>query len=515
MIAANVLAARLTVLYGPSGVGKSSVLNAGVARQLRELPGAAAGRPLLELVRAPARALPSRSRGRGVARAPVGSWTVPRQEAAGCTRRSSSSSTRPKSSSSTTRTAFVEEFPELVNRPDLRVNVLLSVRDDALSRLDAFKSRIPDVLGNYLRLDRLSATRAAMPSSSRSSRGPPWRTERERSMSSRDSWRSCSTKSEPAASTRGWAGEGPPKTWPVRASKRRTSNWSCNCVGRGTPRPVPAAPTADCSSASAGRERSLPSTSNCDRRAVWARERDIAGRLFNHLVTPSGSKVAHRVSDLAEYAGVSLGEVMPVVDRLTDGRILRTVARDEQGEPGYEIFHDVLAGAVLAWRTKHQADRILERERGEARRRHRRLAIVAAAACAALAVMTALTVYSFALRGQARDREADALANALQANSATLIGTDPELAMLLAREAARLRPTAATENTLRRALWRSHLREVVQSERQSQTSLPCRMAGSRSRSTTGGSSRETPRAASRHSSAAVRGPRAGSRTRTR
>ena len=49
-----------------------------------------------------------------------------------------------------------------------------------------------------------------------------------------------------------------------------------------------------------------------------------------------------------------------------------------------------------------------------------------------------------------------------QANSATLLGTDPELAMLLAREAARLRPTAATENTLRRALWRSHLREVAQ-----------------------------------------------------
>ena len=35
IIAANVLAARLTVLYGPSGVGKSSVLRAGVAHRLR------------------------------------------------------------------------------------------------------------------------------------------------------------------------------------------------------------------------------------------------------------------------------------------------------------------------------------------------------------------------------------------------------------------------------------------------------------------------------------------------
>src|SRR5262249_17944568 len=36
-VAANVLASRLTVLYGPSGVGKSSLLYAGVARRLREL----------------------------------------------------------------------------------------------------------------------------------------------------------------------------------------------------------------------------------------------------------------------------------------------------------------------------------------------------------------------------------------------------------------------------------------------------------------------------------------------
>ena len=39
-VAANVLASRLTVLYGPSGVGKSSLLGAGVARRLRAQSGA-------------------------------------------------------------------------------------------------------------------------------------------------------------------------------------------------------------------------------------------------------------------------------------------------------------------------------------------------------------------------------------------------------------------------------------------------------------------------------------------
>ena len=39
VIAANLMAARITVLYGPSGVGKSSVLRAGVAHRLRQEQG--------------------------------------------------------------------------------------------------------------------------------------------------------------------------------------------------------------------------------------------------------------------------------------------------------------------------------------------------------------------------------------------------------------------------------------------------------------------------------------------
>src|SRR5262249_28623703 len=38
LVAANLVASRLTVLYGPSGVGKTSILRAGVSRQLRALP---------------------------------------------------------------------------------------------------------------------------------------------------------------------------------------------------------------------------------------------------------------------------------------------------------------------------------------------------------------------------------------------------------------------------------------------------------------------------------------------
>ncbi len=43
VIAANLMAARLTILYGPSGVGKSSLLRAGVTSRLRSLVPAGGG----------------------------------------------------------------------------------------------------------------------------------------------------------------------------------------------------------------------------------------------------------------------------------------------------------------------------------------------------------------------------------------------------------------------------------------------------------------------------------------
>ena len=36
------------------------------------------------------------------------------------------------------------------------VNVLLSLREDALAKLDRFKAALPGILDNYLRLDRIS-----------------------------------------------------------------------------------------------------------------------------------------------------------------------------------------------------------------------------------------------------------------------------------------------------------------------------------------------------------------------
>ena len=51
--------------------------------------------------------------------------------------------------------SFAAEFPAVVAAADLRVNFLLAIREDAVAKLDAFRARIPNVLGNYLRLEHL------------------------------------------------------------------------------------------------------------------------------------------------------------------------------------------------------------------------------------------------------------------------------------------------------------------------------------------------------------------------
>ena len=47
--------------------------------------------------------------------------------------------------------------------------------------------------------------------------------------------------------------------------------------------------------------------------ALTEEQRDVAAASFNHLVTPSGSKIAHAPADLARYAGVGEEELLPVL----------------------------------------------------------------------------------------------------------------------------------------------------------------------------------------------------------
>jgi len=201
--------------------------------------------------------------------------------------------------------------------------------------------------------------------------------------------------------------------------------------------------------------------------ALSPAERDVAARVFNHLVTPSGTKIAHGAGDLAQYAAVDEAELLPVLESLGRDRIVRPV------DGRFEIFHDVLADAVSAWRTRHEAERALQRQRAEAERRHRRLLLLLASTLTALAVVAVIAIYALTQRsaareqaGRARAEATTARANALATQASllvpiTAVAADPQLGLLLAAEAARLSPGGRTADLLRRALLVSHLRAVL------------------------------------------------------
>jgi WD40 repeat protein len=173
-------------------------------------------------------------------------------------------------------------------------------------------------------------------------------------------------------------------------------------------------------------------------------EQDVAASVFEHLVTPSGTKIALREPDLAEYAGVSPEPLRRVLSTLTHERIVHGV----DGSDRYEIFHDVLAEPIRSWREQRR----IERERQTARKRQRRLAILATLALAALVVVTGLAAWALSERSSARSQARMANARELDATALQQLPIDPNRSVRLALEAARLDSGAAAENVLRQAL---------------------------------------------------------------
>ena len=168
-------------------------------------------------------------------------------------------------------------------------------------------------------------------------------------------------------------------------------------------------------------------------------EQDVAASMFEHLVTPSGTKIAHRAPDLAQYAGVPEESLNAVLGTLTRDRIVHSV----DGSDRYEIFHDVLAEPIAAWRQL----RDLERERAAARLRQRRLGALAALSLCALAVVAGLAIWALSERGSARSLAHHAQAREILATALQQLSVDPHTSVRLALASARLESTGSAEST--------------------------------------------------------------------
>ncbi len=108
--------------------------------------------------------------------------------------------------------------------------------------------------------------------------------------------------------------------------------------------------------------------------AFPADQRDLAADLFRHLVTPTGSKIALSLEDLAGYKSLPPAQVEPLLNELGSQRvrILRKVPGplDDQAGSRYEIFHDVLATVIVAWQRRYATGQatLEEARKAEAKR---------------------------------------------------------------------------------------------------------------------------------------------------
>jgi formylglycine-generating enzyme required for sulfatase activity len=471
VIASNLVAQPLTVLYGPSGVGKSSVLRAGVLRQvstrddyaviyhntwqsesfLRDLTDKARVALKVDDQDATLESLPAVSGRRLFLLLDQFEELLLHHP------------------SGDIATEFDVVISRLINRQDLAITVLVGIREDALSRFDQrYSIRIAELLGNTLPLDHLSdasgrrAILGPLDVFNERNRGAKMAIELElvdeilaqvqvRKFADADP----GARGTPAVPSDGRV-EAPflqlvlRRLWDVEVSK------NSRCLRLETLRQLGGA-----------RQIVDQHVNRVLSGLPHDRDRDIAASMFRYLVTPSRSKVSQATTDLIDYAEAPEGDVRDVLSWLSDrpdSRILRRLDAPER----YEIFHDVLAQPILDWRRTFAAEKEgleIERKQKEeaerAKREVRRLRWFVAVMALLAVVAGGLAWYAFDQKKRAdeaavkvveativaeaeRDRTRQATLES-RANAAAL-GGQVEVAAELKRQAAEAKEQAAASD---------------------------------------------------------------------
>ena len=361
IISANLLASRLTLLYGASGVGKSSIIRAGVQRDFRtraekalaagmfpesivvvftgwrddpvaglaDCVAAAVKELLGELApRAAAQEAPPRRPARRVEPAA-------RREGAGACRRERADLDEP------IRTellvifdqfeqyfvyhgeedgpdTFAVQFPQAVNREDLRASFLISLREDAYTQLDRFEGRILNLFAGNLRIEHLdekAATAAIVKpvetyNELLGNGDPPYEVEPELVEAVIEQVRAGNI-------VLGQAGGGvvehdePEQTRVETPFLQLVMSRLWAEEERRHSHVLRPKTLEDLGGAEQIVRRHLDDAMS----ALGPEERDVAARMLHQLVTPSGARIVHKADDLAGYAGVSLAVAEPILEQ--------------------------------------------------------------------------------------------------------------------------------------------------------------------------------------------------------
>jgi hypothetical protein len=426
LIIANLFASPLTLLYGASGVGKSSVIRAGVVHQLRQRDDLIAvpfsvwrDDPVGDLGRAIVNSVRSADAGASanVKNILDSNHSSLRELLISCFEQMGRRLMiildqfeeyflyHPLGD------AFDNELPSAIIKADAPVSFLICVREDALAKLDRFEGCIPSLFDNYLRIEHLSREAAynaiVRPIERYNELGandqPPINIEPSlveailkqvqagkvifgeagRGMiRAEETMGQIETPFLQMVMTRLWDEE-------MRAGSRVLQLKTLERLG--------------------GAEHIVRTHLDETMSELTQDKQDIAAKIFHHLVTPSGTKIVHTVHDLAEYSEQPKVQILPILEELASSgtRILRGVGPppEQPEEPRYEIFHDVLAPAILDWRVRHvkkQERAETERKLAQARRRVNRLLLGVVALILLLLLMTGLSIYAFRIREEAK-----------------------------------------------------------------------------------------------------------------
>src|SRR5512144_35689 len=482
LIVDNLKAYRLTVLYGPSGVGKSSVLLAGVGRRMnRDEEESLATFGVRESVVVYCnhwRDDPALVLGQLVRRSL--SETFPNGQPALSERLAARSLAGVCDSLDIDVYLVLDQFEEYflyhgddapgrafvaelsaISTAATRVNLLIALRDDAFTYLDRFEGHVPRLFDKTLRLDHLdykSAREAVLRPLQRynelASRDDRMEIEPElvdrvldqvqagririNGSSEDEAVVAAPTTSEPRIEapflqlllTRVWSEERAHRSSTLRVR-------TLDDLG--------------------GAKQIVRTHLDSVMSELSDDEQKVAAHIFRHLVTPSGMKIAYTAEDLAAYAEIpDHARVTEVLERLSAGseRVLRPAPPpvDQPGAPRYEIFHDVMAPAVLDWRRRYvaageraESERALVRAKNEAeerdresRRRLRRSRIVSATLALLLFTVIGLAVYAYQAKAQAEHQRRLAFSRELGAQAERVVDRQPEVAILLGLQSLNL-----------------------------------------------------------------------------
>jgi hypothetical protein len=258
------------------------------------------------------------------------------------------------------RVAFESELARAVNRRDTDAHVLLALREDAFGQLDRLQSRIPNVFGNVFRLKHLSVSSArnaivgppqVFAQENDSPAGPAVAVEHELADALIDEVSIGSAQI-------GFPGTavGPDAERPVEAVLLQfmlSEIWARELADG-----APVLRLSTLRGMGGARqvivhyvERALADLS--------ARDRRILVDIMPHLITPSGSRVAHSIEDLAAFSRAPTSDVARLVGQLSDARVMSQVVIGNAVR--YQVYHDLFAAPLLDLRRRAQSS--IERRR--------------------------------------------------------------------------------------------------------------------------------------------------------